>query len=203
MQCGNFCYSVDLWPLASCGLSPTVLISNWRVISFFWPGSQMPHAKNKNTINNKKRTVNKQAPVVGSWNCIMKLPEDDGFGKGPLILVWNETRCTWIDPAQASAPSPLRLLLRGAPASVLLPEEPESLKIRLKGLRLLGAFNFKNVLKWRNIQLWGANVTLKFCDGPASMKNFKGLLIAGFLFGLLFVLKQTCMCLTMYVENGT
>jgi len=47
----------------------------------------MPHAKNKNTINNKKHTVNKQAPVVGSWNCMMQLPEDDRFGKGPLILV--------------------------------------------------------------------------------------------------------------------
>lgn len=95
--------------------------------------------------------------------------------------------------------------MRGAPASVLLPEEPESLKIRLKGLRLLGAFNFKNVLKWRNIQLWGANVTLMFCDGPASMNNFKGLLygllITGVLFGLLFALIEADMHVFDYVRR--
>ena len=87
MRCGNFCYSVGLWHLASCGLTRTVPISQLEGYFILQPGSQMPHAKNKNTINNKKHTVNKQAPVVGSWNCMMQLPEDDRFGKGPLILV--------------------------------------------------------------------------------------------------------------------
>lgn len=39
------------------------------------PGSQPDAAcQEQNTVNNDQHTVKKQAPVVGSWNCMMQLP---------------------------------------------------------------------------------------------------------------------------------
>ena len=142
------------------GCAPTraVLISNWRVISFYSQVARcrMPRTKYSQRWSRYSKKSRHLLLEVGTASCnSLKML---GLERAPWF--WFEMRqdvhgLILHRHHQASAPSPLRLLLRGAPASVLLPEEPEFLKIRLKGLRLLGAFNFKNVLKWRNIQLWG------------------------------------------------
>ena len=169
-----------------------VLSPNWKVISFY---SQVAPCQRQNTVKiNQKHTS-----AAGSWTTISSTPWRwwvSKHQKGPTDLGVN-----WIDPSMHPFLPP-RLLLRGAPASVLLPEEPESLKMRLKGLRLLGAF----IAGEGDPTATSGGLMFPWfeADGPASMKG-KDYWVLGSFLVFYSPYKQKCMCLTtwmLYLKAG-
>eukprot|EP00435_Cladocopium_sp_Y103_P059395 s401_g21.t1 len=101
----------------------------------------------RSTLQLALRTVNMQAvyamqPESSQFReALGALDLDAAFLQETLTLLWADVWSeTWsdVDAAPPSAEAVEWLLLRGAPAHILLPEDPDSLKMRMKGLRLLG-----------------------------------------------------------------